>query len=47
MSAPMLSTWAAAILAPVLMLSPLGAARAGPDDGIVRLKSAYSMPETL
>jgi uncharacterized protein (DUF302 family) len=42
----MLSTWAA-ILALALMLSPFGAARAGTDDGIVRIKSAYSMPETL
>jgi uncharacterized protein (DUF302 family) len=46
MSRPMLSTWAA-ILALALMLSPFGAARAGTDDGIVRIKSAYSMPETL
>ena len=47
MSRPRLSTWAAATLALALMLSPFGTARAGTDDGIVRIKSAYSMPETL
>ena len=47
MSAPRLSPWAAATLAFALMLLPFGAARAGTDDGIVRIKSAYSMSETL
>ena len=35
------------LLAFALMLSPSGAARAASDDGIVRIKSAYSMPETI
>jgi uncharacterized protein (DUF302 family) len=47
MSAPMLNTCVAATLAFALMLSPFGVARAGTDDGIVQIKSAYSMPETL
>ena len=47
MSTGMLSTCAAAMLAFALTLSPFGAARAGSDDGIVRIKSAYSMPETI
>jgi uncharacterized protein (DUF302 family) len=36
-----------ALLAFALMLSPSGAARAAGGDGIVRTKSAYSMPETI
>ena len=47
MSVPMLSTWAAATVAFALMLSPFEATKAGTDDGIVRIKSAYPMPETL
>jgi uncharacterized protein (DUF302 family) len=38
--------WSAALLAFALMMPPSGAARAD-DDGIVRIKSAYSMPETI
>ena len=38
--------WSAALLAFALMLPPSGTARAD-DDGIVRIKSAYSMPETI
>ncbi len=38
--------WSAALLAFALMLPPSGTARAE-DDGIVRIKSAYSMPETI
>ena len=34
-------------LALALMLLPSGPARAADDDGIVRIKSAYSMPETI
>jgi hypothetical protein len=30
-----------------LALSPFGAAQATEDDGIVKFKSAYSMPETI
>ena len=47
MSPRMISTCAAAMLAFALTLSPFGAASAGNDDGIVRLKSTYSMPETI
>jgi len=43
----MRSVCSAALLAFALMLSPSGAARAAGDDGIVRIKSAYSMPETI
>ena len=43
----MRSICSAALLAFALMLSPSGAARAAGDDGIVRIKSAYSMPETI
>jgi len=39
--------WCAALLAFALMLQPLGPAVAADDDGIVRIKSAYSMPETI
>ena len=39
-------SWSIALLAFALMLPPSGAARAD-DDGIVRIKSAYSMPETI
>ena len=35
------------LLAFALMLQPSGPARAAGDDGIVRIKSAYSMPETI
>jgi len=35
------------LLAFALMLLPSKAARAASDDGIVRIKSAYSMPETI
>lgn len=35
------------LLAWALMLSPSGPATAAEDDGIVRIKSAYSMPETI
>ena len=35
------------LLAFALTLSPSGTARAADDDGIVRIKSAYSMPETI
>ncbi|HSA66071.1 MAG TPA: DUF302 domain-containing protein [Methyloceanibacter sp.] len=38
--------WSAALLAFALLLPPSGTARAE-DDGIVRIKSAYSMPETI
>lgn len=38
--------WSAALLAFALMLPPSGTVRAD-DDGIVRIKSAYSMPETI
>ena len=34
-------------LALALMLAPSGPVRAADDDGIVRIKSAYSMPETI
>lgn len=37
----------ALVLAGALALSPLGAAQATEDDGIVKFKSAYSMPETI
>jgi uncharacterized protein (DUF302 family) len=37
----------ALLLAGALALSPLGAAQATEDDGIVKFKSAYSMPETI
>ena len=47
MSPRMLSTSAAAILALALTLWAFGAARADSDDGIVRIKSAYSMFETV
>jgi uncharacterized protein (DUF302 family) len=43
----MRSNFAVALLVSALMLSPSGAARAAVDDGIVRIKSAYSMPETI
>src|SRR6266705_4566484 len=43
----MRSICSAALLAFALMLSPSGAAGAAGDDGIVRIKSAYSMPETI
>jgi hypothetical protein len=36
-----------ALLAWALMLSPSGPAAAADNDGIVRIKSAYSMPETI
>jgi uncharacterized protein (DUF302 family) len=36
-----------ALLAFALMLLPSGQATAADDDGIVRIKSAYSMPETI
>jgi uncharacterized protein (DUF302 family) len=39
--------WSVALLALGLMLSPSGPAAAADDDGIVRIKSAYSMPETI
>ena len=35
------------LLAFALMLLPSKAARAASDDGIVRIKSAYSMPEAI
>ena len=35
------------LIAFALMLLPSKAARAASDDGIVRIKSAYSMPETI
>jgi len=38
--------WSIVMLACALTLSPSGTARAT-DDGIVRIKSAYSMPETI
>lgn len=38
---------AALLVAGALALSPLGAAQATEDDGIVKFKSAYSMPETI
>lgn len=37
----------ALVLVGALALSPLGAAQATEDDGIVKFKSAYSMPETV
>ncbi|MBC8012962.1 MAG: DUF302 domain-containing protein [Methyloceanibacter sp.] len=37
----------AALVAGALVFSPLGTAKAADDDGIVRVKSAYDMPETL
>ncbi len=37
----------ALLVAGALALSPLGAAQAAEDDGIVKFKSAYSMPETI
>ena len=40
------SIWCAALLAFALMLPPSAPAMAAGDDGIVRIKSAYSMPET-
>jgi uncharacterized protein (DUF302 family) len=40
-------TWSITLLALALMLSPSGPATAADDDGIVRIKSAYSMPETI
>ncbi len=43
----MRSTFSVALLVSALMLSPSGAARAAGDDGIVRIKSAYPMPETI
>src|SRR6187200_198653 len=43
----MRSSFSVALLVSALMLSPSGAARAAVDDGIVRIKSAYSMPETI
>jgi uncharacterized protein (DUF302 family) len=39
--------WSITLLALALMLSPSGPATAADDDGIVRIKSAYSMPETI
>ena len=39
-------SWSIALLAFALMLPPSGAATAD-DDGIVRIKSAYFMPETI
>jgi uncharacterized protein (DUF302 family) len=41
------SIWCAALLAFALMLPPSAPAMAAGDDGIVRIKSAYSMPETI
>lgn len=38
---------AALLVAAALALSPLGPAQAAQDDGIVKFKSAYSMPETI
>jgi uncharacterized protein (DUF302 family) len=40
-------SWSITLLALALMLSPSGPATAADDDGIVRIKSAYSMPETI
>ena len=37
----------ALLVAAALALSPFGAAQATEDDGIVKFKSAYSMPETI
>jgi len=37
----------ALLVAGALTLSPFGAAQATEDDGIVKFKSAYSMPETI
>ena len=37
----------ALLVAGALALSPFGAAQATEDDGIVKFKSAYSMPETI
>ena len=37
----------ALVLAGALALSPLGGVHATEDDGIVKFKSAYSMPETV
>jgi len=39
--------WSIALVALGLMLSPSGPAAAADEDGIVRIKSAYSMPETI
>lgn len=39
--------WSIALVALGLMLSPSGPAAAAEEDGIVRIKSAYSMPETI
>ena len=47
MSTFMLNIVTGALLALALMVSPSGAARAVTDDGIVRTKSAHSMPETI
>ena len=41
------SNCSVALLVFALMVLPSGAARAAGDDGIVRIKSAYSMPETI
>jgi uncharacterized protein (DUF302 family) len=47
MSPRMFSTCTVAMLVFALTASLFGAARAGSDDGIVRIKSAYSMSETV
>jgi uncharacterized protein (DUF302 family) len=47
MSKSIRSTGAAAIWVSALLLLPLQATGAGTDDGIVRIKSAHSMPETI
>jgi uncharacterized protein (DUF302 family) len=39
--------WSVTLLAWALMLLPSGPAAATEDDGIVRIKSAHSMPETI
>ena len=39
--------WSIVMLACAMTLSLSGTARAASDDGIVRIKSAYSMPETI
>ena len=39
--------WSVMLLAWPLIISPSGPATAADDDGIVRIKSAYSMPETI
>ena len=41
------SNCSVALLVFALMVLPSGAAKAADDDGIVRIKSAYSMPETI